>query len=76
MFSSLLKVLNEIQGKENKLNGDQLKKLFQSDPATQLLLKNAGFVEMKVDDEDLLCFTKSKIFHLMDFYSVLYVFSH
>ena len=68
--------MNEIEGRENKLSDENMKKLFQSAPSTQLLLKNAGFIEMKVDDEDLLCFTKSKIFHLLDFYSVLYVFSH
>jgi len=70
-------VLNEIQGKENSMDDrGPIKKFFTATPSAQLLLKEAGFVEMKIDDEDLLCFTKSKLFHLMDLYSVLYVFSH
>lgn len=68
-------VSNEVQGKENKLSDKGIDNLFQSSPTSRLILKNAGFIEMKMDDEDNICFARSKHFQIMDLYTILYIFS-
>ncbi|XP_057303085.1 uncharacterized protein LOC130642743 [Hydractinia symbiolongicarpus] len=65
---------------ENQLHGEDtskksMKSVFLNDPSTELFLKNIGFIEMVVDDDELLCFPERNKHLLRDVYTVIYVLS-
>ena len=72
----LRKVLNEINSKENLLRLTKIKEMFEKNPSFKSFLKDAGFIEAQMDDEEVLLYTKNRHSDLMDLYAVSYFFAH